>query len=143
MLNILPGVQSTTAALNAERMRLDVISQNIANVNTTKTPDGKPYQRQHVVFETVLKQFQPGESGSVSDTVQVGRIVHDNRAPRLVHNPGHPEADANGMVAMPDINIHEEMVDLIAASRSFEANLAVVKNARALAMQELSIGKRS
>ncbi|MDB6034179.1 MAG: flgC [Verrucomicrobiales bacterium] len=143
MINILPGVQSTSAALNAERMRLDVISQNIANANTTKAPDGKPYQRQHVVFETVLKQFQPGEDAGVSGTVQVGRIANDNRPPRLVHNPGHPDADASGMVAMPDINIHEEMVDLIAASRSFEANLAVVKNARALAMQELSIGKRS
>ena len=122
---------------------MDVISQNIANVNTTHGADGKPYQRQHVVFETVLQQQQDGDANGQSDLVQVSKIVKDNRAPRMIYNPGHPDADANGMVAMPDINMQEEMVDLIAASRSFEANLAVVKNARALAMQELSIGKRS
>src|ERR1041384_2190097 len=130
MINILPGIDSTSAALSAERTRLDVISQNIANVNTTRGPDGRPYQRQHVVFETVLKQFQGGDGTDPVSGVQVTRIAKDNRPPRMIYNPGHPEADSDGMVAMPDINIHEEMVDLIAASRSFEANLAVVKNAR-------------
>ena len=122
---------------------MDVISQNIANVNTTHGPDGKPYQRQHVVFETVLQQQQTGETNGAADLVQVSKIVKDHRAPKMIYNPGHPDADSSGMVAMPDINMQEEMVDLIAASRSFEANLAVVKNARSLAMQELSIGKRS
>jgi flagellar basal-body rod protein FlgC len=143
MINILPGVESTSAALTAERIRMDVISQNIANVNTTHGPDGKPYQRQHVVFETVLQQQQTGDATGRADLVQVSQIVKDHRAPKMIYNPGHPDADAGGMVAMPDINMQEEMVDLIAASRSFEANLAVVKNARSLAMQELSIGKRT
>jgi flagellar basal-body rod protein FlgC len=143
MINILPGVESTSAALTAERIRMDVISQNIANVNTTHGPDGKPYQRQHVVFETVLQQQQTGDATGRADLVQVSKIVKDHRAPKMIYNPGHPDADAGGMVAMPDINMQEEMVDLIAASRSFEANLAVVKNARSLAMQELSIGKRT
>ena len=74
--------------------------------------------------------------------MEVARIDKDNRPSRLVFNPGHPEADAEGMVAMPNVNIHEEMADLIAASRAFEANLAVVKNARSMALQTLSIGRR-
>ena len=74
--------------------------------------------------------------------MRVARIQKDERPFRLVHLPGHPDADASGMVAMPNVNIHEEMADLIAASRAFEANLAVVRNARTLAMQTLAIGKR-
>lgn len=121
---------------------MDVISENIANVNTTKGVDGKPYQRQQVVFESVLKAQQDASAGDGGpQTTQVVRIAKDNRPPRMVYNPSHPDADAKGMVAMPNIDIHEEMVDLIASSRSYEANLAVVKNARAMAMQDLSIGK--
>src|SRR6186713_980563 len=98
MIHTLTGIDSTASALSAERVRMEVITQNIANANTTRGLNGKPYQR-------------------------------------LVFNPGHPEADAEGMVAMPNVNIHEEMADLIAASRAFEANLAVVKNARSMALQ--------
>jgi flagellar basal-body rod protein FlgC len=139
MINILSGVQNTTAALDAQRARLDIISQNIANAQTTKGPDGKPYQRQSVVFESALQQAagnaQPG-------TLRIARIEKDTRPGQLVYNPGHPDADARGMVAMPNVNIHEEMADLMAASRSFEANLAVVRNARSMALQTLAIGKR-
>ena len=141
MIDFLPGVNSTTAALTAERIRMDVISENIANANTTHGPDGKPYQRQQVVFERVLSQQQAGMDGQ-QEAVQVARIKKDNSPPQLVYNPGHPDADANGMVAMPNINIHQEMADLITSSRSFEANLAVIKNARAMALQTLSIGRR-
>ena len=141
MIDILPGVNFTTAALNAERVRMEVVSQNIANINTTRGLDGKPYQRQHVVFETVLRQAA-GDPGAEPQEVITSRIEKDSRPPSLVYEPGHPDADADGMVAMPDINMQEEMVDLIAASRAFEANLAVMKNARSLALQELAIGKR-
>jgi flagellar basal-body rod protein FlgC len=140
MINLLPGIESSAAAMNAERIRLDVISQNIANANTSRGLDGKPYQRQQAVFESVLRQHEAGSSVP-ANLVQVSRIDKDERAPRLIYNPGHPEADAQGMVAMPNINIHEEMADLIVASRAFEANLAVVKNARMMAMQTLAIGK--
>ena len=122
---------------------MDVISQNIANVNTTHGPDGKPYQRQHVVFETVLQQVRDGVMSNVTEPVRVSHIAKDSRPAKLVYSPGHPDADSEGMVAMPDINLHEEMVDLIAASRTFEANLAVMKNAKALALQTLTIGRRS
>ena len=141
MVQILSGIQNTTAALEAERTRLDVISENIANVNTTRGPDGKPYQRQVVVFESALQQAMGSENESQTPTLRVSRIEKDNRPAEMVYDPGHPDADADGMVAMPNINIHEEMADMISASRAFEANLAVIKNARSMALQTLSIGK--
>jgi len=142
-MNILTGINATSSALEAERIRMEVISQNIVNAEVSRMPDGKPYQRQQVVFETMLDQ-QTGAGGNTlgGAGVQVARIEKDQRAPRMVFNPGHKDADGNGMVAMPNINIHEEMADLITASRAFEANLAVVRNARTMALQTLSIGKR-
>jgi flagellar basal-body rod protein FlgC len=143
MLTILTGISSTGSALNAERIRLEVIGQNIANANTTRGPDGRPYQRQQVLFETALNQQRLNQLGAAQpQTVQVARVQKDSRSPRLIHAPGHPDADAHGDVAVPNIDIHEEMADLLTASRAFEANLAVVKNSKALAMQALSIGKR-
>ena len=142
MIDFLPGISSTAAALNAERQRMDIISQNIANANTTRGPDGLPYQRQQVVFETVLQKQQADSAlGASPQMVHVAAVQKDNRPPQMVYNPGHPDADANGMVAMPNVNIHEEMADLIVSSRSFEANLAVIKNARFMAQQSLTIGK--
>jgi len=142
MVNILSGIQSTSAALEAERTRLDVISENIANANTTHGVDGKPYQRKVVVFETALQQALDANNGTQTPSLRVARIDKDQRLPLEIYEPGNPDADQNGMVAMPNINIHEEMADLIAASRAFEANLAVVKNARTMALQTLAIGKR-
>jgi flagellar basal-body rod protein FlgC len=144
MINILNGIDSTSSALNAERIRMDVVSQNIANVNTTRGLNGKPYARQQVVFEAVLKdQLKPsGTPGSEPQMVRVAQVETARRPPRLVYQPGHADADANGMVAMPNINIYEEMVDLMAASRTYEANLNAVKTARSMALQTLSIGKR-
>ena len=140
MINILIGSNSTSSALDAERIRMDVITQNIANSTLTHDVDGKPYQRRQVVFEKVLNQ-QLG-ADTAAGGVQVARIIKDPRPPQMIYEPDNPEADARGMVAKPNVNIHEEMADLIAASRSFEANLAVVRNARTMALQTLSIGKR-
>ena len=142
MIQPLSGIQNTVAALDAERTRLDVISENIANANTTHGIDGKPYQRKVVVFENALQQAMgAGNNGSMTSQLRVARIEKDNRPPIEIYAPGNPDADARGMVASPNINIHEEMADLIAASRAFEANLAVVKNEKSMAMQTLSIGK--
>ena len=138
MIQTMTGIDSSASALAAERVRMDVITQNIANANTTRGIDGKPYQRQHVIFEKALASAQGAAGG---ETVSVARVESDKRPPRLIYDPGHPDANAEGMVAYPDINIHEEMADLIVASRAFEANLAVVKNARAMAQQTLSIAK--
>ncbi|MDR3459507.1 MAG: flagellar basal body rod protein FlgC [Verrucomicrobiae bacterium] len=140
MIQILTGIQNTSAALDAERTRLDVISQNIANAHTTHDVDGKPYQRRVVVFENELNNAMNGGTAGLS-TMHVAKIARDPRPPTKVYDPGNPEADPQGMVATPNINIHEEMADLISASRTFEANLAVVKNARSMAMQTLAIGR--
>ena len=142
MIKLLPGVESAASALQAERIRLEVISQNIANANTTKTVDGTPYQRQVVKFETLLQDKLGANSETVPQLLRVAKITKDTKPPEMVYQPGHPDADKNGMVAYPNVKIHEEMADLIASSRTFEANLAVIKNARALTMQTLSIGRR-
>ena len=142
MIDLLPGIRSTASALAAERTRLDVIGQNIANLNTTRGLDGGPYRRQQVVFESVLDDRIGRPDNLPLQSIRVSQIQKDLRPPKMVYEPGHPDANAQGMVAMPDINLYEEMVDLIAASRSFEANLAVMKSARTLAMQELAIGRR-
>jgi flagellar basal-body rod protein FlgC len=144
MIQILTGIQNSSAALDAERTRLDVISQNIANAHTTHDLDGKPYQRRVVIFENVLNNAMNGSgSGGNPDlpTMHVARIERDQRGPLKVYEPNNPEADEKGMLALPNINIHEEMADLISASRTFEANLAVVKNARSMAMQTLAMGR--
>ncbi|HEX4342870.1 MAG TPA: flagellar basal body rod protein FlgC [Verrucomicrobiae bacterium] len=140
MIQLLSGIQNTSAALDAERTRLDVISENIANAHTTSGPDGKPYQRKVVVFENALQQAM-NTGDAPTSTIKVASIKNDTRPPIQVYEPGNPNADARGFVAMPDINIHEEMADLISASRVYEANLAVVKNSRSMALQTLAIGK--
>lgn len=141
MIQTLTGIQNTAAALSAEQTRLDVISENIANANTTHGIDGKPYQRQVVVFESALQQAMNGDEGVQMPAIRVARIEKEDSPPIKVYDPGNPDADSNGMVAMPNININEEMADMISASRTYEANLAVVKNARSMAMETLEIGK--
>jgi len=134
MIQVISGIQNTSAALDAEQTRLDVISQNIANVNTTHGLDGKPYQRQVVVFESALQKAMNSDGNLQMSPVQVARVEKDNRPPLQIY-------DSNGMVSMPNIDVNEEMADLISASRAYEANLAVVKNAHTMAMEALSIGK--
>ena len=141
MIQLLSGIQNTTAALQAEQTRLDVISENIANANTAHGVDGKPYQRQVVVFETALQQAMNADGTTSTPALRVSRIEKDLRPAIQIYDPGNPDADAKGMISLPNINIHEEMADLISASRTFEANLAVVKNSRAMALQTLAIGK--
>lgn len=121
---------------------MDVVAQNIANAYVTKGPDGKPYQRQQVVFENFMRDAEAGGPGSSGQGGPVVKIEKDSRAAKSVFMPSHKDADSEGNVQMPDINIASEMSDLILSSRSFEANLAVVKTAKTMAQQSLSIGKR-
>jgi flagellar basal-body rod protein FlgC len=137
-MNLIPGIDVTSSALAAQKMRLDIVAQNIANAQTTRTPQGGPYQRQIVSFETEMVKQAGGAS---LQTVRVGNISPDRSPGQSVYNPQHPDAGADGMVRMPNVNLAYEMVDLITASRSYEANLAVVKSARTLAMKTLEIGK--
>jgi len=141
MVQILSGIQNTAAALDAERTRIDVISENIANVNNTHDLNGKPYQRQVVVFASALQQAVNGDPAASLPALQVARIERDARPGQTIFAPGNPDADEHGMIALPNVNVQEEMADMINASRSFEANLAVVKNARQMAMQTLAMGR--
>ena len=123
---------------------MEVISQNIANANTTKTEDGEPYRRQLVHFDTILRNKLSANNdlpGNNLSQVQASKIIEDSRPFREVYQPGHPDADPNGMVKYPNVQIQEEMADLISASRAYEANMAVIRTSRTLAMQTMNIGK--
>ena len=139
MIQLIPSIQSTRSALDAERTRVEIVSQNLANANVTRAEDGQPYKRKQVVFESLVNNA--GANPASGSTIRVARVESDNRPFREVFKPDHPDADARGIVRYPNVNIHEEMVDLIASSRAFEANVAVVKNARQLAQQAMAIGK--
>ena len=142
MMKLMPGLDSSASALQAERVRLEVIAQNISNANVTKMPNGKPYQRQIVNFETLLQEKLGSNSEVVPQLVKVAKVTKDQGPPNEVYQPGHPDADSTGIVHYPNVNIHEEMADMIASSRAYEANLAVIKNARSMTLQTLAIGRR-
>jgi flagellar basal-body rod protein FlgC len=135
-MNVLPAVTVSSSALEAEKMRLDLIAQNIANANNTKDIQGGPYQRKVASFESVLDAASP--SGRA---LRVSSVTNDPTPGILVYNPQHPHADRNGNVLMPNVDIAHEMVDMISASRAYEANLAVVRNSRQIVAQALSIGR--
>ncbi|MBC2595004.1 flagellar basal body rod protein FlgC [Ruficoccus amylovorans] len=133
-MNLIPGSSATASALQAHTVRLETIAQNIANADTTRGPDGKPYQRQMVSFESELDAF--GQT-----CVKIAGVESDRSPGTLVSNPGHPHADENGMVQMPNVHPSIEMVDMIAASRAYEANLSVAKTAHQMALKTLEIGR--
>ena len=139
-MNLISGIDVSASALTAQKTRLDVVAQNIANAQTTRTASGGPDQRQVVSFETELLRSQ-GAEGSPLQSVRVAQVTTDHTPGQQVYNPQHPDAGADGMVTMPNVNLSQEMVDLITASRTYEANLSVVKNARQMAMRTLDIGK--
>ena len=143
-MDIIPGLQSSASALHAERIRMEVISQNIANANTTKAENGEPYRRQLVHFESILRK-QMGQSNNVASNnlsqVEATKIIEDSRPFREVYQPGHPDASKDGMVQYPNVHIHEEMADMISASRAYEANMAVIRTSRTLTMQTINMGK--
>jgi flagellar basal-body rod protein FlgC len=140
-MNLISGINVTAGALNAQKTRLDIVAQNIANSQTTRMPNGGgPYQRQVVAFETELMRVG-GTVGPGLQSVRIASITPDRTAGQQVYNPQHPDAAADGLVTMPNVNIAYEMVDLISATRAYEANLSVVKNARQMAKKALEIGK--
>lgn len=138
-MNVISGIQITASALDAEKTRMDIVAQNIANAQTTRGADGKPYQRKVVSFETVMKGTESGANAPAGG-LQIASVKDDPTPGPMVYNPGHPDADAKGMVAMPNVNLAYEMVDLISSTRSYEANLAVVRNAKQMAHKALTIG---
>jgi flagellar basal-body rod protein FlgC len=134
-MNFLTGIQATSSALHAEKVRMDIVAQNIANAHTTRDTDGQAYRRKVVTFESML-DTGPGRTG-----VKIGQITTDPNQGELVYQPQHPHANAEGYVQMPNVNVAMEMVDLLTASRAYEANLAVARNARQMAAKALTIGR--
>jgi flagellar basal-body rod protein FlgC len=139
-MNLISGIDITASALNAQKTRLDIIAQNIANAQTTRTPVGGPYKRQLVSFQTELLR-QTGEGQPTLNGVQVSSITADPSPGERIYNPQHPDADSQGIVTMPNVNLAYEMVDLITATRAYEANLSVAKNGREMADRTLRIGQ--
>lgn len=146
-MSFLKSIDVSGSGLTAQRLMMDVISSNIANVNTTRTPEGGPYRRQSPIFSTGKPKFiipNIGENGNTDVSgqgVKVIGIIKDQTPPRLVYNPQHPDANQQGYVAMPEINIVTEMVDMIAASRAYEANVTAINSTKSMAMKALEIGR--
>ncbi|BCV20806.1 flagellar basal body rod protein FlgC [Moorella sp. Hama-1] len=147
-MELLPALAISSSGLTAERLRLDLIANNLANINTTRTPRGGPYRRQVPVFAEKLREAMgagpgpgPQPSQAPGQGVEVAVIAEDNTPPRLVYDPSHPDADANGYVALPNINVVNEMVDMITASRAYEANVTALNAAKAMTLKALEIGR--
>ena len=144
----------SASGLTANRLRMDTISENIANVNTTRTASGGPYQRKTVLFESI-EDNDPfnrvfnnvfGTWGGLNPSAQghgvrVSRIVEDDSPGLLTYDPSHPDADEYGYVRMPNVNIVEEMVNMISATRSYEANITAMQNFRTMTQRTLEIGQ--
>lgn len=133
-MDFIPGIGATAGGLDAQRTRLEVIAQNLANIHTTKTADGGPYQRQVVNFAETLD-----ETGNSS--VRVESVTRDLSPGGARFDPSHPHADENGQVRMPNVSLSHEMVDMLSASRAYEANLSAAKTSRSLAQKALDIGR--
>ncbi|MDI3280893.1 MAG: flagellar basal body rod protein FlgC [Bacillota bacterium] len=147
-MRIFQALEISASALTAERLRLDIIANNIANVNTTRTPAGGPYRRQFPVFAVREGMVDPQAPfparlwPPLTNGVRVVGVFEDRSAPRMVYNPSHPDANAEGYVAMPNIDLVTEMVDMISAARAYEANVTVINEAKSMALKALEIGRR-
>ena len=134
----------SSSALHAQRLRMDIIAANLANAQSTRTADGTgPYKRREAVLEAM-----PGGDGfaemlgdAEGTAVRIARVVEDPAPPRVVFDPGHPDADAAGFVAYPNVNPLTEMVDLMAATRAYEANVAAVNATKRVLQAALDIGR--
>lgn len=135
------GFDSIASGLTAQRLRMDVIAGNIANVNTTRTAEGGPYRKKSVVFQEKLNECiaLPFDTGSASSGVKVAGIVESEEPPLLVYQPDHPDANEEGYVAMPNVNMVYEMTDMISASRAYEANLMTMNMASTMFSNTLDI----
>jgi flagellar basal-body rod protein FlgC len=146
-MDFFSSLEISASALTAERTRMNLISSNMANANSTRTSEGGPYKRKDAVF-TAEQPRSPsfGETlnrfGAAAPVgVQVTEIIEDQSAPRLQFDPKHPDADEKGFVALPNVSIIEEMADMITASRAYEANITAAQAAKSMAMKTLELGR--
>lgn len=145
-MNFFDALHTSASGLGAQRLRMNLISSNLANVNTTRTEDGGPYQRKEAVFAAVpeggsFQSILEARMTAENTEVRVVGVIEDQRPPLKNYEPGHPDADADGYVSKPNINVVEEMVNMISATRSYEANVSAVKATRAMALKALEIGR--
>ncbi len=139
----------TGAGMSAQRSRMTVVAGNLANTETTRTPEGGPYRRRDVIFQAVPvgEEFPDDVSADDSEssqellTVKVTGIEPSHRPPRKVFDPNHPDANPDGYVSLPDINVMEEMVDMMSAARSYEANLSTFNTTKTLIRRLLDLGR--
>jgi len=138
------GMRISASGLTAERLRMDTISSNIVNAGTTRGKDGKPYVRKIAMFQENLKEAYNKSNGKVEDKlngVKAVGIVDDESELIKVYNPSHPDADEEGFVTMPNVNISNEMVELIASSTAYEANVNAMNAQKSMFLKTLEIGK--
>jgi flagellar basal-body rod protein FlgC len=145
-MDIYDALRTSSSGLSAQRMRMNLISANLANVNTTRTPEGGPYRRKEVVFEaraksTSFRDVLQSRQGRQPAEVNAIKVFDDPRPAVMKFDPGHPDADEQGYVRLPNVNMMEEMVNMISATRSYEANVAAVKASKDMALKALEIGK--
>jgi flagellar basal-body rod protein FlgC len=143
-MGLFDAFDASGSALSAERLRMDVTAENLANAQSTRTANGQgPYRRK----EVVLQEAGAGTQASFADSLQAARgvrvagIVEDPTPPRRVYDPGHPDADAQGYVTMPNVNTVTEMTDLIGASRAYEANVTAMQTTKAMFARTLDLLK--
>lgn len=147
MADFLTGMRISSSGMAAQRMRMNTISSNIANINTTQTPEGGPYRRKDVVFESMVDAKNFGEIVTSNEAkgnfqrVQVTDVISDTKAPILKYEPNHPDANPDGYVAYPNINLMEEMTNMIQATRSYEANVSALQASKDMALSALEIGR--
>ena len=149
-MGMFDAMEVSASGLTAERMRMDVTSENLANAETTKAANGQPYRRKEVVlqeaggagndFASVLSSVQGGgSSGSTVNGVKVSGIVEDQSPLKRIYDPGHPDADKDGYVTMPNVNTVTEMTDLISSSRAYEANVTAMQTAKTMFSRTLDL----
>lgn len=136
------AIGASASALNAERMRIEVAVSNLANAESTRGPDGQPYRRRDVVLSSAPVQSFEQALGQASATgVQVAAVVEDQSPARRRYEPSHPDADAEGYVALPNVDSAEEMVDMVGAARAYQANLTAISLVRDLLQRALELGR--
>ena len=129
--------QVSVSALSAQRQRMNTIASNMANAQSTRTAEGGPYRRQDVVFTTEL--LDAGKAGL--EGVKVSSIVRDDSPFTMIYDPGHPDADSDGFVAMPNVNVIEEMVNMMMASRAYEASVSAFNISKSMFLKTLELGR--
>ncbi|MFA7059739.1 MAG: flagellar basal body rod protein FlgC [Pedobacter sp.] len=145
-MDFFSSMNVSSSALTAERTRMNLISSNLANANATRTPEGGPYKRKDAVFaatpvESRFTRALDNATGRDVRQVEVMQIIEDQNQPRMQYDPSHPDANPQGYVAMPNVNVVEEMADMINATRTYEANVTAVQAAKSMALKTLEISK--